>query len=200
MSSKVQICNSGISRYLGAGRITSIDEDSTPAIQCKLHFDDIVRSSFEAHWWNFATGRQLLAELTNDRSNEWAYKYAVPADAVSIRWVNDASAARGLLADHRDPDTDRELVEETLYSNIPSATCEYTKLITDEALYPQYFADMLSAKIAAAIALPVTKDMTLARNAMEVAGMLMEDAIVLDQRNNAPKGQPLPQYLIDRGL
>lgn len=201
MATKVQICNVALSAYLGAGRITSITEDSTAAIQCNLHFDDIVLDLFETHWWDFATGRQLLAEkATNDRSAEWAYAYQKPADSVAIRWVNHAETARGLIGRGESPDVIRETTLDTIYCDVAGATCEFTKNLTDTALYPQYFANAISAYLAAAVALPITKNMELARNAQRMAYDQLGKAIALDERQQGKREDQVPEYLKLRGV
>jgi len=98
MSSIVQICNRGLTTYLGVGTITAIDEGTPAAAQCDLHYDEIRQIVLEQHWWNWATKRAVLAELTNDR-DEWEYKYAIPGDSIAIRWVNETyNQARALSA------------------------------------------------------------------------------------------------------
>jgi len=199
--SKVQICNRALSTYLGVGRINSLTEATPAAEQCNLHFDDTLAGLLEAHPWRFANGRQLLAELTNDRKAEWNYHYARPADALFVRWVNDPEVARYMIAQDQSPDSDREMTGLSIYSDVQGAVCEFTKLVTDTTLYPQFFKDAMSAALAANMAMALTEDIKRARNAMDQAERKMDMAMVRDEQEDNTGGyQTLPGYLTERGV
>lgn len=198
--SRVEICNRGLSTYLGKYRIASFTDDTPEANQCALHYEPARQALLELHWWEFAKGRRVLAELTNDRPNEWMYKYARPTDALAIRWVNDAEAARIALESNLSPDASRETTGEAIYSNIPGATAEYTIDVTDDAALPQSFRDALSASMAALMAIPLTQDLRLAENARIAAEDMFEKARMIDARNAPPPETGLPSWMRDRGV
>lgn len=199
--SKIQICNRALSTYLGAGRINSLNETSPAAEQCLLHYDDTLHSLIEAHWWNFSVGRQVLAEEANDRTTEWSYKYALPSEALTIRWVNDPQVTRYMIEQNQNPDTPRELTADHIYSDVPFAVCEFSKLVTDTTQFPQYFSDAMSAALAANMALPLTEDIKRATNAMSQAETKLDRAMALDEQQGPPIGhQTLPSWLSDRGI
>lgn len=200
MPSKIEICNRALTTYLGAKRIVSLTENSKEASECNQHYDSELRGLLERFWWNFATGRVYLAETTNDRTTEWAYRYDKPSDSVAIRWVNDKDVARALKAQFMSPDCDRETTGDSIYCDVYQAVCEYTKLITDESVLPQSFANALSASLAAAIAMPITQNRALAKDASEWAMSLASTAVADDHRNTPPLQQELPEYLRDRGV
>ena len=199
--SKVQICNRALSTYLGVGRINSLTETSAAAEQCLLHFDDTLQSLIEAHWWAFAVRRQVLAEEVNDRTTEWSFKYALPSDALTVRWVNDPQVARNMVEQNQNPDTPREITSDHIYCDVQFAVCEFTKLITDTTQCPQYFADALSAALAANMTMPLTDDIKRATNAMSQAETKLDRAIALDEQQSPPIGhQTLPSWLSGRGI
>lgn len=199
--SSVQICNRGLSKYLGLPRINNLDEATPVAELCKLHYEDSLRVLTEHHWWSFAAGRNVMAELPNDRPQEWNYKYQKPADALAIRWVNDPVVAANLLEVGEEPDSDRLLFGQHIYSNVFGAACEFSKLIDDATKFPQYFADALSAEIAASVAMSLTEDMNRARNAFSEAERLLEEAVVLDESDHRHRTyRSTPDYLKVRGL
>lgn len=197
--STIAICNRGLTTYLGESPITALTDGSPAAVQCELHFDALRKALLEAHWWNFATGRQTLAELTNDRT-EWLFKYQRPTSALAIRWVNEPSAARATRAMQVSPDTDREITAEAIYSDTPAAVCEFTSDVSDATQFPQSFADALSAALAAAVAMPLTQDFRRATIARDAASDLLSTAIAMDNRNTPPEELALPVYLRDRGV
>lgn len=199
--SKVQICNRALSTYLGIGRINSLTEASPAAEQCNLHYDDTLEAVLESHWWGFATGRQSLALEVNDRSSEWAYRYAIPTYAMMIRWVNDPATAKILLDQGQSPDAPRAMSGTSIYCNVALASCEFTKPVTDATLYPRYFADALSAALAANMAMALTEDVKRAQNAMQQAGQRLDDAIAKDESQQPTRQyQTLPAWYSDRGL
>lgn len=200
MTSNVQICNVALSAYCGEQTITSLEEEGPAATACNLHFADVRRNLFERNWWSFAKARQVLAELTNDRAEEWKYRYQEPADALAIHWVNDAETARIMLAAGRSPDTSRERAGDNIYSDVENATCEYTRLIEDPAKYPQYFADCFSAMLATRIVSTITQDALRIRAAQEAAVVHLQLAIALDARNDPPVVEQTPDWMYERGV
>lgn len=197
--SEVQICNRALTTYLGAGRIASLTESTPAAEQCNIHYAETVTMLLERHWWNFATGRETLAALTNDRP-EWGYKYQMPASALAIRWVNDPSVARQMMATHQSPDCSREITEDAIYCDVVNAACEFTKPV-GVAAFPQYFKEAVSASLAAAMAIPLTEDVKRAKYAQDMAVSKLDDAIALDERNTpVQEGGPVPDWLSVRGI
>lgn len=198
--STIAICNRGLTTYLGESPITSLSDGSPAAVQCDLHYDALRKALLEAHWWVFATGRQTLAELTNDRTTEWLFRYQRPTSALALRWVNEPSAARAAKSMHVSPDTDREVTDGDIYSDTPAAVCEFTTDVTDATQFPQSFADALSAAVAAAVAMPLTQDYRRAERARDLAEGRLHNAIAMDSRNIPPEELALPVYLRDRGV
>lgn len=200
MPNIIEICNVALSAYLGETRITSLSDTSKAAVECNLHYEPTRRMLLERNWWHFATGRQTLAQVTNDRDTEWLFKYTKPTSALAIRWVNDPFVARMRLEANLSPDTSRETTADAIYSDTPSAVCEFTVDVTDASVYPQSFAEALSAALAARIAMPLTQDVRRAREARTVAEEILSTAIAEDFRNQPPQQPGLPQYLQDRAV
>lgn len=201
MSSKVQICNRALSTHLGVGRINALTEDSPGAEQCNLHFDDTLQTLLELHRWSWAQRQDVLAEVENTRTAEWDHAYQVPTNCLRIHWVNDAATARDLMALNRDPDTDREILGQTLYSNVPTASTRYTTLVTDATMYPMAFQNALAASLAANMAMPLTENGRLAAQAMDMAERLIERAIVHDENNQRLEVvNPVPSWYDVRGI
>lgn len=77
MVSEVDICNLALGR-IKQGKIDALDEVSAEAEECNRLFElsrDFVLADFP---WRVNTTIQTLAELTNDREDDWAYKYQRP--------------------------------------------------------------------------------------------------------------------------
>ena len=200
MANKIEICNRALTTYLGAKRIVSLSENSKEAIECHQHYDIERRSLLSRYWWTFAKGRRALAELKNDRTTEWTHHYAYPSDAIAIRWVNDKDVAHRLLAEHLSPDCDRETSGDSIYCDVENAVCAYTKMVSDESVFPQSFANALSASLAAAVAMPITQNRALAEEAAKWAERLSGIAVAEDHLNTPPLETALPDYLLQRGV
>lgn len=199
--SKIEICNRGLSTYLGQAIIVSFDEDTPAAEQCNLHYDSVRETILESHWWKFASGREVLAELENDRPNEWNFKYQRPAAALAIRWVNDPLMATMAISRGEDPDSRRETFADVIYSNVQYAVCEFTKSIEDTTLMPMHFQNAVSAEVAARSAMTLVEDFKRARLAMDSASTVLFDAIAFDESQAPPKQtSSIPEYLKQRGL
>lgn len=193
--SVVQICNRGASQYLGLGRVNSLDEQTPQSEQYQLHYDDLRKALLEKHWWIFAKTVQALAQVENDRPNDWSYKYQLPSRYRTIHWINDLSAGHALVREGKNPDAIRETIGSHVYCNVPKAYVQYTADEDNTALFPQYFRDALSAMVASAIAVPLTESVQRARFASDRAEFLIEEAIVKDMENLPPLEAPQATYI-----
>lgn len=202
MQSTIAICNTALSAYLGAAPISSMDEASPEAEECKRHYDQVRRSLLQRWPWVFASRREALVERAiNDRAGAWAYSYARPAHLLSVQWVNSASAASAAFAHGRSNDAPREMTADAIYSNVPDAVIEYTRDETDPTLFTPAFADVLAASLAAAIAMPMTRDNAKKREAQQDAANLLNQAMVLDFNTRPPAPQEyIPEALRVRGI
>lgn len=198
--SKIQILNVGLSRYLGQQRINALDEGTPRSEECELHYDDLRRTLLEAHWWDFAKHSQALAEVTNDRTSDWDYKYQRPANVLDVHWVNDPSVAAYLIEQDENPDAERLNVGEFIYCNVPAAYMEFTYDENNTDKMPQYFKNAISAMVAAAVAMPLTESVSRAKFAAEQAEILVESAIAKDEDNSPPVAMPDADYIKARGI
>lgn len=188
MQSAVEICNVALSTYLGARPITAMEQPTPEAEACRLHYNRVRRSLLERADWTFAARRAVLARLADNDRSAWTYRYARPADMLKLRWVNAGALVGTGYAVGQNPDAIREISADAIYSHMPGAVIEYTADVDDTTLFPPSFGDALAASLAAAIAMPITRDGAKMQAAQENAAMLLEQAIVNDanQRPNIP--------------
>lgn len=198
--SKVQICNRALSAHLGAGRINALDEATTQAEQCALHFDDALATILERHDWTFARRRRALAEVVNDRE-DWAHKYSVPSDMLRITWIG-SNAGRTYAEDvAAGPGVDRETIGNAIYCDTATAYIRYTAKIEDVGILPQTVRNALAAELASLIAMPITQDTKLARAARDAADLAIERAIVDDEAKEPPAAYGhMPDWATARGV
>lgn len=194
----VEVCNIGLSQYLGYERMNDINEGTPQAEECNLHYNAKRKSLLEMHWWFFAKGHMAMALVTNDRTDQWAYKYELPADIVDIHWINDPVAAQAAIEAQQDPDAPRHMSGVYVYTNVRNAYIEFTRNIKNTNLMPQYFQDAWSAMIAAAVALPLTESVSKARFATEQAEIMIDRAIAADEQRTGSVEMPQSDYISAR--
>lgn len=195
----INICNRALSTYVRSAPIAAITEDSLPARQCRLHYDAALESLLQRHAWVWATRRESLALLVNDR-DEWEYRYAAPAQLIRVNWVNTAEAARMAIRAHETPDTDREIAGGSIYSDVEGAVISFVKNQPDSAIYPPLFSDALAAELASRLAMPITQTVSVARSAMDAASELYDRARAADAGNSPAWQAPVPESLSARGV
>lgn len=202
MQSAIAICNVALTSYLGAKRITSFEENSPEAEECALHYDRIRRSLLERWNWVFASRREVLAEESlNDRAGAWSFRYARPGHMISVRWVNTADGARRAMQMGQSPDTLREMTAGSIYSDVRGAVIEYTRDETDPTLFTPGFGDALAAALAAAVAMPITRDGAKVTAAQREAADLLDRAMVEDFNSRPATEQTFyPMQLQVRGF
>jgi hypothetical protein len=178
--SKIGLCNLSLS-HIGAGAISAINESSSEAIQCSLHYDNALDFVLRDYPWNFATRRVSLAASTDTPPDEWGYAYSLPSDCLwSRRIVVNGAPTDPLFVVEINSAGDGKL----LLTNEATAVLQYTARVTETTLFDPMFTETLSWKLASMIAFPLTKSSEL-WNACQTMYMNMKSAA---QRADANEG------------
>lgn len=202
--SQIDISNIAIA-HLPAHPIASMNENSLEARECRRFYPHVISDMLEGpNDWSFSVQRVSLALLaTNDREMEWLYAYALPTNLGSaIRVIPDLSSAGIAIPVPLPGDpyaeawaTNGAYIETpyiidgaALYSNVTSATLEYT--INDVAglNVPQLVITAISLDLASRIVVPVKKDSERETKLLMAANAAWERAIA-DDRNRQPETQ-----------
>jgi len=155
MASEVDICNLALSHIGASATISSLTEQSEEAFHCNLLYAEIRDSVLRAHPWGFATRHLALSDVGTPPGN-WSYRYAYPNDCLYAREIlqtntaldpvkfeialGDAYNARVILTDQK------------------SATLIYTYQTTNTLVFDPLFTNALAWRLAAEIAMPLTRD------------------------------------------
>lgn len=146
MASEVEICNLALEK-LGAGAITSLDDDTVEARACNRRYDTARDALLRRYAWNFAIKRTDLAASTTAPSWEFEAAYPIPADCLRVLEVQDDDAwkreAGNILSDVGDP----------IY-------IRYIARITDPAQFDALFVEALASKLAYEMAEHLTQSAT----------------------------------------
>lgn len=170
MDSVIDICNIGLS-HIRARSINSLEESSTEAQQCALHFDGLRDSVLRAVDWQFAK-KAVALTLKFEQPLEWRYAYQYPTDCLKLRRVvgdyffkdQTAYGLRNRFAYANDslrPDVEAPFEleniggEKVIVTDEPEAYGIYTKKISDPAIFDPLFTQALAWLVAATLAIPV---------------------------------------------
>jgi hypothetical protein len=178
MSTVTDICNAAISHVGTRSKISSIDEGSTEAAACLTHFAMVRDVTLRTFDWNFARLTQQLAQLQNPPAR-WAAKYALPADCIRLRRLNDVP----LLVL---PETFYEVAADTdttgatinvILSNASPLAAIYTARVTDPLRWDQGFVDAIVYGLASRICFELSGKEERARALSQMWQTAVRDAV-----------------------
>lgn len=146
------LCNEALSHLGVSVEIASLDSDkSKEAKACRRFYDRTLDEVLRDFPWGFANVIEPLAlvEDFTGLASDWLYSYRYPADAVAIRRLFLDGAGRLLNDRARMPYTiGRDASGLLLYSDLASATVEYTSRETDTSRFPPDFASAFTHLLA----------------------------------------------------
>lgn len=216
MASVVDICNLALAHLGDDATVSSIDppEGSAQAEHCARFYPIARDAVLEAHDWNFASTRAVLAQVTPNWSS-WAYCYTLPAECLRVISVLPPDALDDYSASYVDAaavgypgaqlvggraqympqeysietdDADRAL----LYTNQAQAVARYTRRVRDTTKFSPLMVDALTRLLASYLAGPVikgTEGVAVARAQLQAYTSLMSSATTSDanQRSIHPR-------------
>lgn len=173
MASKVEICNLALAA-IGKQPIVDIQENSESARRCNLMFDPVRDMVLRDFPWQFAKRLSALALAADQTVIGWTYVYAYPNSCVAVRKV----ASEGKVTALEPPAYDQYNINNVLYivSNEETAYAEYTTKVTDPTLFDAQFVKALQFALAAEIALPLTGNMQVRNDMINLYRMALAQA------------------------
>lgn len=190
--SKVSIWNLALS-HIGQRSVTSDQENSVQALQCRRVWDLTRQEALRKHDWGFCTNISALSELTNFTPVNWAYGYQYPVRALTIWHVYSQAEASALTIDNDDPTGtttittksngvpfrvvyDPTLNTKVIVTNLQDAYAEISYDVEDTTLYDAAFATCVSFLLASYCAYPLTGDKDLALNMIKLFNAALSEA------------------------
>ena len=188
MSSSVEICNLALS-HLGINKeISNIEtERSIEALACRRFFPICRDATLEDFEWPFARRFADLALVEEDPTDEWAYSYRYPTNAITIRRI--LSGVRNDTLQSRVP---YEIVNDDagklIYTDLDDASIEYTYRVTNSEHFSPAFVIAMSYRLAHMIAPRLTAgdSRDLGGNAFKFYLMHIANAKALSLKEEAP--------------
>jgi len=179
----IDVCNLALGE-VRAPFIVSADDDTPEARACSRFYPMCLQSLLEAHDWAFTSSIATLALLANNnRGDQWAYAYQLPADFGSARrlilpttlvsgyyypWPYTWPRPLGFQADFAVEGT-------TLYTSLQSAALEYNSNDLTNTAMPAMFKKALSLDLASYLAAQLRDD-------SKIKGELIQQAEVAKSR------------------
>jgi len=152
LATSTEIANMALS-HLGVGvDIADLDtEDSPEAKACRAFYNQARQQTLRDFPWPFATKTVSLGLVTADPNDEWGYEYTYPADALQLRriWSGVRNDSRQSRIPYR---VVYGLASASIYTDIQSATCEYTVDVTATGRIPSDCTNAISLRLASYIA------------------------------------------------
>lgn len=152
-STKVSICSNALIK-LGDRAITSLLDGSTRANICNRFYDKCLEAVLRAHNWNFGTARQTLASLATTPAYGFAYEFQLPSDCLFVLDTDLDKNEKWVIEGRK------------ILSDSSSISIRYIQKVTDEAQLDPLFVEMLEAKLAYEMAIPITGQVSI-RDRME---------------------------------
>jgi hypothetical protein len=145
MASQVSIVNRALIK-LGAGRITSIDDEDKQARIAKELWDATRDLEIASHPWTFAKARAELPALATTPDFGWGYAYQLPTGFLRMVEVGEYYV---LYMTSEGAKTLFELEGQTILTDEASPLrIRYIQQVTNTGLYPPLFVEALACRLA----------------------------------------------------
>jgi len=160
MSARIDICNYALG-ILGAGSITSLDDDSDKAHTLKTFYYIAKDSVLEDANWSFAIKRFQPAETNTAPSFGWNYAFTIPAYIIRVIEVlrdwGGATVLPYFWYDYPEEFKAAHVIEgNEILANDNPLFCYGIRKMDDEGGFSPLFAEAFAAKLAYLCAEPLT--------------------------------------------
>lgn len=190
-------------------RIDSLDDVNLASDFLNDQYRPAIDFLLEDHDYDFATKREALAQLVNDRPNEWRFCYRLPRDLAKplillpFGGAEDANIvpvyswvgrARGL--ESRAP---FRIAGGKFYCNIEGAVLEYASNDVPENVFTAKFARALALELASRVVMPIKKDAKRQAELIRMAEVARERAKADDMNRDRESPRDfIPEFMLAR--
>lgn len=204
VTSVLEIYNLAITR-LGHEQMSSETENTRAGRLVRIHYPTIRDAVLRAHPWNFAVLRASLSQLAVTPAFEFTYAYALPTNPYCLKVLRTNYEAQGFSSAAvytypglvgYGPLPVEYRIETILVSGTPvramlmneaTVSIEYVARITDVSLYDPLFVDVLAARLAAELALPLTDNQSATKTLMDLYMGKLAEARTMDAQEGSPR-------------
>ncbi len=171
------VCNMALS-HIGKPNITSVNENSVEAINCKNQYNRSRILSLSYSPWTFATKTAYLAQVNeNPHSDVWEFAYDIPNDSLNchMRVLEESESPLEKNLPH-----DIHLENGKLYCNISNVRLFYVFDQTNINSWPMYFTNAVSYNLAYQIAPNLLRSKRDIKDVYETYRGAIDKAVELD--------------------
>lgn len=143
MASDIDIASNAL-QMIGAKSISSFSDPGASASVASALYEPLLTALLTRTYWRFAIKKQTLNRLSQTPLNEWQYAFQLPTDNLKIQKAYQAS--------------NYQIYQNYLYANVPEVEVDYVFRVP-ESLFPAYFEQVFTYKLASEFALAVTDDL-----------------------------------------
>jgi len=182
LASEVDICNMALG-WIGADRITSLDDDSTQANLCKLNYPRSRDAVLETRQWQFALRREELAPDPVPPAYYWGQRFQVPTDVLRVISVDQPASSgsdeliSGIVHPEQIP---WEIQGNYILCNFEVISVLEIVRVTATASFSEGFAHALAARLAADLSIPITNSRTMQSDMWSLYQIKLDDAAATD--------------------
>jgi len=179
----VDISNSALIK-VGAGRITSFDDDTKEAALCKEQLPKLRDAVLADHPWNFAVRRAELANLVETPAYEFDFFSQLPLDYLRVFEVSDGGT--NTLTFSAQATNFPYMVEgKKLLHNLNPVFIRYIFRETVVANWNPMFAEALALRLAADIAYSLVQSRALQKDMLDAYLKFIATARSLDAQEGS---------------
>jgi len=171
-ASVTEIANAAL-LALGQDAINSIDDQNDRARLAKGLWPMVLDDELSLHRWKVARKRASLARLAEAPAFEWAYQYQLPTDCLRVLSIAN--------------DVDYEIEGALLLTNNTSANIIYLWRNQSVGAYGPGLTSALVARLAAELAMPITKKDSIVKAAWAAYWGKVAQSIAADGQQGTPE-------------
>lgn len=186
MASDVDICNMALSK-LAADRITSFDDNTISAKECKAVYNMIVRYVQAKGPWTTNMFRTGLAQTNIVPSFGFAYAYQLPVYPLNLRVLKINEDDIG--------DVNYRIEDGLLLSNEAAVSILYIGLLTDSQTFGPYLEESIIDHLVAQMAYKFTGQQQVAEGAVKYAETHLQELLNLDGVQGANDTLPSDTFI-----
>jgi hypothetical protein len=137
---------------LGQKPVQSLVGGDDKITACRVLYPIEMEALLSSYPWKFAQSKIQLARVTEAPVNEWKYAYTLPSGRIGDPSTYYDSGEVGAV-----PILEWEVQGNNLLTDAEQIFCDYTFDVS-EPRWPAYFVKLASLVMAAALAMPLTRD------------------------------------------
>jgi len=192
MSSKIEIFNMAMTNIGSSAVVEDVAELSSEALACRTVYNTSLKSTLEAIDWTFARQCVVLADLGTPPVG-WSYQYSYPSNCLKARRL--VLPSRLLKPEKFEVALKADGSSKVINTDIAEAVLRYTMNVTNEALFPETFAEALSWKLAYWISITLTGDLKIRNSCTIGFNMSLGNAQTVDANEGVDDDQPEADWI-----